>query len=47
MERKYFCPSGAFDCPYFNSEDGSCSIDGIPWEECDDAMVYHDFEEDE
>lgn len=45
MENKFECPSGDFSCPY--NKKGICTIDGIPWEECDDAAYYHDWDEDE
>lgn len=47
LTKKFFCPTAAFDCPYFK-EDGSCSMvdDGDdPVMECDDAAYF--FDEDE
>lgn len=45
-EEKFYCPVNGWDCPYWR-KDGTCCIDGIPWEECDDAAAFHDWEEDE
>ena len=35
----YYCPSEDFSCPYFSTKTGKCMIDGIPWEECDEAIA--------
>lgn len=42
----YKCPTAAFDCPYYE-ENGTCTIGEKPWEECDDAAYYHDWDADE
>ena len=31
-EEKFYCPVNGWDCPYW-CKDGTCCIDGIPWEE--------------
>lgn len=41
----YKCPTAAFDCPY--CVNGTCTIGEKPWEECDDAAYYHDWDAEE
>ena len=38
----YYCPSSDFSCPYYDRSNGICHIDGVPWEECDEAIVPED-----
>ena len=48
LTKKFFCPSNAWDCPYWR-EDGSCSMvdDGDdPVMECDDAGYFWGEEEE-
>lgn len=35
----YFCPASAWDCPYYNSDNGQCSLED-PIHSCDDAAYY-------
>ena len=46
--KTYACPSGDFTCPYHDAN-GNCMMypDANPWEECDDAAYYHDWDTDE
>jgi hypothetical protein len=44
-KKEFECPTGAFDCPYY--EMGLCTISDEPWEDCDDAAFYHDWDEEE
>lgn len=39
-----YCPSGAFDCPYYQ-KNGVCTI-GDPLSECDDFGAYYESYED-
>ena len=38
----YYCPAHDFSCPYYSGRSGKCLIDGIPWEECDEAIAPED-----
>lgn len=49
LTKKFFCPSNAWDCPYWK-KDGSCSMvdDGDnPVMECDDAGYFWPEDEEE
>ena len=39
-----YCPSGAFDCPYYQ-KNGICTIED-PLSECDDFGTYYESYED-
>lgn len=42
MKKKvFYCPVNGWDCPYWQ-ENGQCTIDGDPLEECDDFATFWD-----